>query len=263
MADPKTKKGYYKKDEWLYPSVTKIIDDCTDKSAPLMGWATGEMGKWIRKNCEFIEDDNMDFFNVSEDDLGSARFAYKDVSQEALDVGSEVHHAIEKYLGGILEKTRGPEYADDIIDGLSGQSANAFGAFLQWADEHNLKPIALEQTVYGDGWGGTLDFTGYFDGKLYVIDWKSSKAHYPEMRYQVAAYRWATTEKNAGSIVGGNRPYPSQEVQGCGVLRLDKETGLPDWKDTSKSYEQDLKTFNAMVELFFARHPRIKKGAGL
>ena len=247
MADPKTKKGYYKKDEWLYPSVTKIIDDCTDKSAPLMGWATGEMGKWIRKNCEFIEDDNMDFFNVSEDDLGSARFAYKDVSQEALDVGSEVHHAIEKYLGGILEKTRGPEYADDIIDGLSGQSANAFGAFLQWADEHNLKPIALEQTVYGNGWGGTLDIKCLLDGKKFVIDLKTSKAFYKEMAYQVAAYRYAS----------GN------DVVGCGVLRLDKSTGLPEWKDTSKTYVSDLNVFEKMVDLYFARHPRIKKGAGL
>ncbi len=104
--------------------------------------------------------------------------------------------------------------------------------------------------MYGKNWAGTMDFYGYFNDKLYVIDWKSSKPRnkktgkgiYPESRYQVAAYR-----------------STQEDVSGCGVLRLDKETGMPDWNDTSKSYEEDLAVFQAMVDLYFIKHPRVRK----
>ena len=124
--------------------------------------------------------------------------------------------------------------------------------------------IEVEKTVYAYRWAGTLDFYGYFDDKLYVIDWKTSKPRnkksgkgiYPESRYQVAAYRSAMERKvNIEKI----EPLSWHEPKGCGVLRLDKETGMPDWTDTSKRYEQDLRVFNAMVELYFLRHPIVAK----
>ena len=121
-----------------------------------------------------------------------------------------------------------------------------FVAFLEWRDAVKLEPIALEETVYGNCWGGTLDFRGLLDGKPYVIDFKTSKAIYAsDYGPQIAAYK--STFDN---------------VDGCGILRLDKETGLPEWKDFSKRYESDLNVFNKMVELFMARHPIISKKAG-
>ena len=118
---------------------------------------------------------------------------------------------------------------------------------MKWKDDNDVKPIYLEQTVSSKYWAGTLDFLGWYNGKLYVIDWKSSKSFYPEMRYQIAAYRSAA---------------PRHGVEGCAVLRLDKLTGLPEFKDYSKTYEKDLKVFNAMVDLFYLRHPRLAKKAG-
>jgi hypothetical protein len=90
-----------------------------------------------------------------------------------------------------------------------------------------------------------MDWLGMLNGKLTVIDYKVSKKIYPEHRYQVAAYR---------SCVG---------AEACGILRLDKETGLPEYKDYSKSYEKDLAVFQAMVNLYFLRHPRVAKAAGV
>ncbi|GAG76696.1 unnamed protein product [marine sediment metagenome] len=46
-------------------------------------------------------------------------------------------------------------------------------------------------------------------------------------------------------------------VQGHGVLRLDKESGLSDYKDHSKRFDKDWKEFSLSKELYFARHPRI------
>jgi hypothetical protein len=136
---------------------------------------------------------------------------------------------------------------EKIVRTLSGQAANAFSAFIRWADDHEIKPIWSEKAVYGDYWGGRLDFYGYFDDKLYVIDFKTSKAHYiHEHGPQIAAYRSAV----------------KTPVEGCGVLRLDKTTGYPDFKDYSKRYETDLREFQLMVPLYLHRHKRIAKAAG-
>jgi len=251
--------------ENVVPSVTEIISDCTNKGGGLTQWAANCVVEWIRENCPKPPRDNYlsgevlyDDYCVSEDDLNEARFAYKTVSDKALDVGSQVHAFIELYLNAKINKSETILKTVDKYEKLPGEVQNAFDAFQNWEKDHNLKPIELEKTVYGSRWAGTLDFYGYFDDQLYVIDWKTSKPKnkktgrgiYPEMRYQVAAYR------DAMSVGLGFIP---EAIAGCGVLRLDKETGMPDWNDTSKTYEQDLKVFNAMVDLYFERHKLIAK----
>lgn len=131
-----------------------------------------------------------------------------------------------------------------IVPNLSPQAANAFGAFLQWADDNQLEPISAEKTVYGDCWAGTLDLECTLNGTHTVIDFKTSKAFYPEYRPQIAAYRSATPAKASG------------------ILRLDKETGIPEYKDFSKSYKKDIREFELALELYMHRHPRIAKKAG-
>jgi len=185
----------------------------------------------------------------------NARYAHKHHSQKALDVGSEVHDWIETYLKSECY----PDFDYKFYYDLKPEVHNAVSAFLGWAEDNNLKPISIEKTVYGNGWAGMLDFFGYLNGKLYVLDWKSSKVIYPEMRYQIAAYRSETPRMKQ---IDQSDDKENWVETGCGILRLDKETGLPEFKDTSKTYEQDLNVFNKMVELYFARHPIIRKNAG-
>ena len=251
----------YEKDGIKYPRCTEIISDSTNKSNGLVRWSANEAVKWIRDNCEYKSQSTTSRpqeYHATDADLEQARYAYKDTSKIALDVGSEVHAAIEGYLKGTGH-------------GLtSHQATNAFSAFLDWEQEVDLIPIALEQTVWGDRWAGTLDFFGYYKGKLYVVDWKTSKAFYPEMRYQVAAYRSAMipmvekqASENSYDMTDTSNLYDLEierlTPKGCGVLMLDKTTGMPKFKDTSKTYEQDLKVFEAMVEIFYLRHPKIRK----
>ena len=221
--------------------------------------------EWIRENCQ---GDTYEF-EVEDCDLNSARFAYKTVSQTALDVGSEVHAAIEKYLKGVMVGKS--DHSEIWGDSSCEQVANAFNAFLGWMEEHEVKPISLEQKLYGPYWAGTCDFVGWFNGKVYVIDWKTSKAFYPEMRYQAAAYRWAwdVEQRKRYSHQNGIRVdcerndwLDKHAPSGCGILRIDKTTGEPEWKDTTKTYEKDLKIFNAMAELYILRHPIIARRAG-
>ena len=253
--------SYYDKGEWKYPSVTTVISDCTDKSQALISWGVNCACDYILKELSLLD------IRTPTDDvllgiIKSARRKYREISQEALDVGSEVHTAIEVFLKREIARKGDGDLHWDITDPvyakLSGQAMKAFNAFNAWHKEHELKPIAIEQTVYGDCWGGTLDFIGYYDGKLYVIDWKSSAGFYPEMRYQVAAYRWAL-----GFVPVEDCEVPHMAlIEGCGILRLDKKTGIPKFHDTSKSYERDIAVFKAMVKLYFSRHPVVARRAG-
>jgi len=231
----------YPKGEHMLPSVTTIISDCTDKSGALCQWSANQAAESI---SNLAVSDIFPWISVHKDDTNASRFAYKETSDVAKDVGKEVHDAIEKYLRLYMEGV------GVRLEWKTEQAKTAFEAFIKWTAEHDLRPIALEQKVYGNCWGGTLDYLGRFDDKLYVIDWKSSKAFYPEMRYQVAAYR-STWEQ-----------FDSSYIEGCGVLRLDKTTGLPSFHDTSKTYLKDLSVFNAMLQLYMLRHPIIARKSG-
>ena len=213
----------YEVGEYKFPSVTTIISDSFNKSGGLLQWSANCAVEYIKEN------------GLVDNWYDEARFAYKNISTEALDIGSQVHGHIEYYLKSGKE----PRIEEE-------KTLSAFVAFIEFADSVNLEPITLEETVIGEAWAGTLDFYGTMNGKLYVIDFKTSKAHYmAEMGAQIAAYRSC-----------------KPEAVGSGILRLDKETGYPDWKDYSKRYESDLNVFNKCVELYYAKHPRIRKEAG-
>jgi hypothetical protein len=228
------------------PSVTTIIGDCSPKDwGP--PWGANMAVEWIRQNCQRLEPGQ---YMVGDGDLEEARKNFRDVQKEALDVGSETHKAIELFTK-ILIQTGKPlndyELHDEIVNDMSPQAANSFGAFLEWADENEFKPIESELTIYGQYWAGTLDCVCYLRRKKTVIDYKTSKNHYlAEHGPQVAAYR---------SKVDGAEKH--------GVLRLDKETGEPDYKDYSKRYSRDLAIFNAAKNLYFLRHPIIARKAGV
>jgi len=242
---------HYKIDGLELPSVTTIISDCTDKSGALTQWAANMVVEYIKGNIQpsmGMHDNEEDpyykvapYYEVFEVDLDKARMNFREVSKTALDIGSAVHQSIEDYLmtGKDPQKTK----EDDRI--LAG-----FIAFLEWMDDNHVEVIGVEETVRGDYWAGTLDLLCNLNGVVYVVDFKTSKAIYPaDMGPQIAAYRSAFDVRS------------DCLVEGSAIIRLDKETGLPEFKDFSKRYESDLNIFNKMVALFFARHPILAKKA--
>ena len=87
----------YPRGEFLFPTVTKIIGDCTDKTRVLMQWSANSTILHIKQNCAH-SDGMFPHWKVNDEQLNSARFNFRDVSDEALQVGSAVHNAIEEYL---------------------------------------------------------------------------------------------------------------------------------------------------------------------
>jgi len=239
----------YPKGDFLYPSVTKIIGDCTDKSRALTQWSANQVVAWIKLNCAKSRG-NFPHYKVNDEQLNQARFNFREVSDEALKVGSAVHAAIEQHL--LMYMKSKPKKLTDIEPPLEkeldGQAWKAYFAFLDWAEGADLKPISVEQVVYGNCWAGTLDLDAYINGKRYISDFKSSKAIYAnDYGPQIAAYR---------------STYPPGEIEGSAIIRFDKESGEFEWKDFSDRYEKDLKVFNKMVELYMLRHKIIAKKAG-
>ena len=219
----------YKKDGKALPSVTEVIRACT--SQPWMGpWATKEM-----LNALTATPAPMPF----ED----ARWAYKKVGEEAAGYGTDLHDRVEKFFN----KEKLPVKAPPI------EVHNAYEAFLKWNDKYKPTPIATEMKVYGNGWAGTLDFLGWIDDELWVLDWKTSKKHQVlENGPQIAAYRSAVPKNELNE----------RAIWNCGVVRFDKYTAEYDFKDYSDKYYHYLRQWDLMLNLFMLRHPRICKKSG-
>jgi hypothetical protein len=223
---------YYKHNGLEKPSVTTITG-VLDKPG-LVYWSAGCVADYI---IEYVDNElkvqaEKNKWFVPVDNLLSAveksRKEFRNVSKKAMGIGSQTHDAIEQYLKTGNEPYNPPD-----------QVLAAFLAFLEWKDENNLQVIETEKTVYADNYAGTEDLKCLLNGSIYVIDFKTSKLPksgkpYDEHKLQVAAYRQC-----------------EPDAVGCGVLYLDKETGLPLWCDTSDDYERDRKAFNSLCEFYW------------
>lgn len=142
--------------------------------------------------------------------IGLEKAAEK-VRGKALDVGGRVHKLIEWELRRELGIKVGKA---PVVD---GEAANAFAQFRAWRESVHLAPIAVEQTVWHatDGHAGTLDLLGRVNGEMAVVDFKSSKAVYPEYFMQNASY---VSSVNAMGIT------PEPVTRGF-IVRLPKRAG--------------------------------------
>lgn len=138
------------------------------------------------------------------------------------DFGTRIHKLIELSLKG--EKIDLKNYDEE--------TETTMKLFKDFSDEHELKPELLEQHLWFElsdkyRYAGTADFIGYVDGKLMLLDWKTSKAIYPDMWLQLSAYIVAFE-----AITG-------ERIESCGILQI---------RDGKKKYVT--KTYDEMMEEF-------------
>ena len=117
-------------------------------------------------------------------DLGMQGEDYRKVRDKAADIGTLAHKMIEGHWTG--EKPDPAQWAPADW----AKAEEAFGAFLAWASQHDIVPMANELSLVHDGlgYGGTLDMPATVDGRLVYIDYKTGKAVYPSALLQAAAY---------------------------------------------------------------------------
>ena len=189
------KHKFYKEDKKTRIQSVSAVPGIIDKSGAMMGWAVKCMGEYVIQNW--------DNYGV-EELVVKAKREYRNVSKEACDIGTEIHKWIELYIAG-----KKPDIPNDE------KISNGIMAFLQWEKKHKPEWILSEQIIYNKelDYAGILDAVAIIDGKRYLIDFKSSKAIYPEMFIQTAGYRLAYEEMTKAKI------------DACMIIRLGKEDG--------------------------------------
>lgn len=120
--------------------------------------------------------------------------------------GTLAHTIIEKEWGG-------PEPDYENYSKADIESAeNAVLSYYEWAKDHTLEPILIEGQMVSEKYmyGGTCDFYGKLDGKLTLIDLKTSSGIYENYYYQLAAY-WNLLVEN------------EYKVEQVAILRVGRE----------------------------------------
>lgn len=138
-----------------------------------------------------------------------------DVTRAAADIGTVAHAMVEGHIKGedpyhILSFSGLPQDAEP-------KARSSFAAYESWASMSKLEIVEQEIALVSERhkFGGTPDAIGRVNGKLCLLDWKTSNAVYADMLLQLAAYRELWEEK-----------YPDLPLDGgFHLLRFSKEHG--------------------------------------
>ena len=151
------------------PRVTKIISRCIHNDG-LMYWANS---------------------------IGFKHQSYSKTLNEAAKIGTQCHNNIDSYLDDQSHKA--PE---DIM----WSARNAYNSFLKWFNDINsyaqVKVLMHEQPLICKYFGGTLDGLYDINGKIYIIDYKTSNHVTYNYCLQVAAYIYMLRETKNINVDG-------------------------------------------------------------
>lgn len=186
-----------------------------DKSIGLVTWATEIAALHLLD----AKDEGQE---ITDELILEAVNMHKQFKKEAADIGTLIHEWCE----GFIRYKLGEEgYEKPELPDAEKEKAVRLGAeaFLQWVIEHKVNFISTEQVVYSrtHGFVGTVDIIAEVDGRLAVVDLKSSNGLYNSVRLQTAAYAAAYMEE-----------FPEQKILDRWAIRLAKE-------DEAEYYERE------------------------
>lgn len=188
------------------PSVTTILN-VLDKPA-LPRWAALEVATYAIENKTAWEG------LPPRDALTLLKGAPWSKSKNAADAGTNAHAYCEAILRG--EAPTEPVDAGDFAP-LHGDALKNVRELLAHVKP---TPIAIEATAWNSkfGYAGTFDGLHLIDGQITLVDLKTSKAVYPEMALQLAAYKYATH-----IVTPDGTEFPMPEIARCQIWHAPKE----------------------------------------
>ena len=118
---------------------------------------------------------------------------------EMADIGTLSHKLILDYFNKVETDTS--DYSANQIE----LAENCLLSFWAWEKEHKIEVVMAEVPMVSNvyKYGGTIDCYCKLDGKMTLLDFKTGKAIYPEMFYQLAAYQELLSE--TGALVENTR----------------------------------------------------------
>lgn len=216
------------------PSVTTILNVLAKPA--LISWACNAVANFTRERFLALVEQNKfsvaDVLRVIEE----SRNASDKLKDEAADIGIQAHDFLHRHWQAVIRKTDLP-----VIPSEAGPIKNCIEAALDWVSQHHVEPVLIEHPLYTRKHQitGRPDFIGRVDGELCVLDYKSTKAIYPELALQMAAYATMYGEE-----------YEDLPRTRWG-LRMDKLTGeFEDRCYKPDTLDQDFNTFMAAFTIY-------------
>jgi hypothetical protein len=151
----------------------------------------------------------------------AAKIGYKQYYYEkdkATTIGSRTHELIEDFL---MTGKFNDKIFYKVAPSIKKNVSIAFNNFKEWMNTLANKGyflsdiIAMEKQITCPYFGGTVDCICRINGRVYIVDFKTSKKISPEYLLQVCAYMWIC---NSGYVE--NMP----RIDGVGIIRVDKES---------------------------------------
>jgi len=209
------------------------VTACTgviDKSRPLIYWATGLTKDFLLAHLKDLTKDTRgdEIVRLIEEAVKQHQIKL----QKAADAGTEAHKWCELFIKAKTLKDT-PELPKDP------KVYNAVTAFLKWVDEYEVKFVASEKHLYSKKYeyAGIMDASAVIKRRTSVVDFKTGKAIYPEMRLQVSAYQ-AADEEETGKMYSGDK----------WIVRFGKDDGCFEAKQFD-CQKEDFKAFVAAMTL--------------
>jgi hypothetical protein len=118
--------------------------------------------------------------------LGLKRISLHKHLGEVSQIGTDVHALITRFL---LDADKVPANVGNP-DPTDPELVEPFRQFLDWYQDHDPEPRLVENPLIDAelGYGGTVDLVAQIDGKLELVDFKTSHAIHEDHLYQLAAY---------------------------------------------------------------------------
>lgn len=204
--------------------VTSIIKSGIDKSGPLMYWAVNMgVSMFLKRVRPGVALDELEIEDIAE----AIKTAHRTSSNRAKSIGTLVHETIEAIVNARINKRPLPGMP------TNESAKHAVQAFLDWEKRHKVEYIFSERKIYSKkyGYAGTVDIVAKVDGKLTVLDIKTSKAIYDEMFFQTAAYSKALEEELGYKILRNI------------ILRVDKDGKGVEPKEATSTIDECFKVF--------------------
>jgi len=186
-----------------------------------------------------------DFLMSWSNSLGFKRQSYKQTLQRAADIGQHVHDSIEKFL------MSGYVSLESVQDDMLFEVTNGLESFISWykymKNNYDIKVIGMEQKLICPYYGGTYDLLLEVDGKLYLIDFKTS--NHIGYKYFIQGSVYKKMLEDIGYI-----------IEGIVILQLNKNEIkynqyflLSNNIEHSKYMDTCIQTFNGLVYSYYGR----------
>lgn len=176
----------------LVPSVTTVLN--VIEKPGVVHWAVQQTCAFYAANPDYslthTEEQAYRFgqwYYKRTPDVDSPEYQAQDYWQGVLhdlqEQGTDVHAFFESEVQGLFDT---PEPKNEA-------QAQMFNEIVLWLMDNKVEPLAVERTVYGDGYAGTLDLIARINGEVYLVDVKTSRKVYDTHISQLGALGAAHT----------------------------------------------------------------------